>query len=95
MSLKKGCFIGQEGIARMHYKGKVMRRLSQIISEKPLKQEDKITNKKQILGRITSVSAISYLDCFYSLGYIKTLLQEKKDALFSMDGVVIKKIIPL
>ena len=72
-----------------------MRRLTQIISEKPLKQEDKITNKKQILGRITSASAISYLGCFYSLGYIKTLFEEKKDALFNTDGVVIKKIIPL
>ena len=83
-SLKKGCFVGQEGIARLQYKGKVMRRLTQII-----------TNKKQILGRITSASAISYLGCFYSLGYIKTLFEEKKDALFNTDGVVIKKIIPL
>ncbi len=95
ISLTKGCFVGQEGIARLHYKGKVMRRLSQIISEKPLMQEDKITNKKQILGRITSVSAISYLGDFYSLGYIKTMFQEKKDALFSTNGIVVKKIIPL
>ena len=94
-SLKKGCFVGQEGIARMHYKGKVVRKLSQIISERPLKQEDKITNKKQILGRITSTSSVSYLGFFYSLGYIKPLFQEKKDALFTTNGVVITKIIPL
>ena len=58
-----------------------------------MKQED--YQQKTNFRKNYFVSAISYLDCFYSLGYIKTLLQEKKDALFSMDGVVIKKIIPL
>lgn len=36
VSFEKGCYVGQETVARMHYKGKPNRRLRQLRSERPL-----------------------------------------------------------
>lgn len=100
ISFKKGCFVGQEVIARLEYKGKVTKILSQILSQKKLKQGDIIVvNQKQDLGKITSSCDIPYKNNFYSLGYIKTSLikevQSEENNTYSSDGILIHKIIPL
>ena len=97
ISWTKGCFVGQEGIARLQHKGKIVRLLAQIRTNKPLNIEDKITNKKQNLGRITSICNLPYQNNFYSLGYIKTswLWQEQQSQLYSTNGVPILELSPI
>ncbi len=36
VSFEKGCYVGQETVARMHYKGKPNRHLRQLVAERPL-----------------------------------------------------------
>ena len=72
ISFKKGCFIGQEAIARLEYKGKLVRILSQVSAEIPMEKEQKITDGNQILGNITSSSPYPYKRRYYGLAYLKT-----------------------
>ena len=61
----------------MEHKGKLVRILSQLISQEPLEKGEKINNGKQNIGSITSSCPYPYEKNYYSLGYIKTnALQE-------------------
>jgi folate-binding protein YgfZ len=72
VSFKKGCFVGQEPIARLEHKGRLVRILSQLICKSPLQTEQKITNGRQIIGSLTSCCPHSYQKNYYGLGYLKT-----------------------
>ena len=68
LNFTKGCYIGQEIIARIRYKGNVKRNLAVIHSEKVINANATILIKDKIVGEITS--SFSFNEKFISLGLI-------------------------
>ena len=68
LNFTKGCYIGQEIIARIRYKGNVKRNLAVIHSEQAINPDAEIFIKDKIVGKITS--SFSLNDKFVSLGLI-------------------------
>ena len=66
VSFTKGCYPGQEPIARQHYRGKVNRRLRVLDVEGEAAPGDELTLDGKIVGRITSVVP------GLALGYVRT-----------------------
>jgi tRNA-modifying protein YgfZ len=52
VSFTKGCYIGQETVARLHYKGKPNRHLRGLKLDAPVTQDDAIALEGRDLGRI-------------------------------------------
>jgi aminomethyltransferase len=74
VSFTKGCYIGQEIIARIHWRGHVAKRLCGLTfdEEGDVKRDDKIRalDGKEI-GRLTSVTFSPQLNRLVALGYVK------------------------
>jgi folate-binding protein YgfZ len=74
VSFTKGCYIGQEIIARIHWRGHVAKKLTGLVfdGETDAKREDKIrsVDGKEI-GRLTSVTFSPRLKRAVALGYVK------------------------
>jgi tRNA-modifying protein YgfZ len=65
VSFTKGCYPGQEPIARLHYRGKVNRRL-RILDVESASPDDEIRYGGKVVGRVTSaVPGVA-------LGYVRT-----------------------
>jgi folate-binding protein YgfZ len=54
VSFTKGCYVGQETVARLHYRGKPNRHLRGVAAEAPVRSGDAITFKERTVGRIGS-----------------------------------------
>lgn len=74
VSFTKGCYVGQEIIARIKYRGHVAKKLSGVMFEQAVRIESgvaiKATDDKDI-GRLTSVTYSPHLGCTIALGYLK------------------------
>jgi folate-binding protein YgfZ len=74
VSFTKGCYIGQEIIARIHWRGHVAKKLAGLIFDEQgeAKPDDKVrtTDGKEI-GRLTSLAFSPRLNRLIALGYIK------------------------
>ena len=74
VSYTKGCYVGQEIIARIKYRGHVAKKLSGLLFEDSVKVDAdatiKSTDGKEI-GRITSVTYSPHLGRTIALGYLK------------------------
>lgn len=74
VSFTKGCYIGQEIIARIKYRGHVAKKLTGLLFEKGVKAEAgatiKSTDGKEI-GRITSITYSPHLQRAIALSYLK------------------------
>ena len=53
ISFTKGCYPGQEPIARLHYRGHVNRRL-RVLEAKVAEPGDELTHEGKVVGRVTS-----------------------------------------
>ena len=74
VSFTKGCYIGQEIIARIKYRGHVAKRLSGLMLDSPARFERgaKITSADgKEIGRVTSVTFSPHLGNTIALGYVK------------------------
>ncbi|GAC1399773.1 MAG: glycine cleavage system aminomethyltransferase GcvT [Pyrinomonadaceae bacterium] len=75
ISYTKGCYIGQEIIARIHWRGHVAKRLSGLIFEDRVDdaRESKIKTNDgaKEIGRITSTVFSPHLDKTIALGYVR------------------------
>ena len=65
-SLTKGCYVGQEAVARVYYRGAPSRALVKFLIKKSAEEGDEIYEKDKKVGFITSVSS----DGRRGLGYI-------------------------
>ncbi|MCS7262548.1 MAG: folate-binding protein [Aquificaceae bacterium] len=65
ISLNKGCYVGQEAIARVHYRGRLPRVLA-LFEGRDLAEGERLRAEDKDIGLITSVSALRPL----ALGYI-------------------------
>jgi tRNA-modifying protein YgfZ len=72
VSFSKGCYPGQEPIARQRYRGKVNRRL-RVLEIDDTRPGDEIRNADKVVGRITS--AVPGL----ALGYVRTDVPDDAD----------------
>jgi folate-binding protein YgfZ len=74
VSFTKGCYVGQEIIARIHWRGHVAKKLAGLMFDEQgdVKRDDKIrtTDGKEI-GRLTSPAFSPRLNRLIALGYIK------------------------
>jgi tRNA-modifying protein YgfZ len=50
----KGCYVGQEAMAKIHFRGKVNRRLARITSDRPLEVGAELTSEDRAVGKVTS-----------------------------------------
>ena len=73
ISFTKGCYTGQEAIARVYYKGRLPRKLVLLRFEGNVEEGEDIMDNGDKVGIITSVSPISPL----ALGYINVKALEK------------------
>lgn len=79
ISLTKGCYVGQEAIARVYYRGRLPRILA-LFEGKGLSEGEKIKHEGKEVGLITSVSPLRPL----ALGYILRV-QVESGSLFETD----------
>jgi folate-binding protein YgfZ len=77
ISFTKGCYPGQEPIARLHYRGHVNRRL-RVLEVADAKPGDAIEHEGEAVGRITSAAPE------LALGYVRATVPE--DARLSVGG---------
>lgn len=56
ISLTKGCYTGQEIIARTHYKGATKRRTLRFVSDAPVNVGDKISDGNRDVGEVLNVA---------------------------------------
>jgi folate-binding protein YgfZ len=77
VSFTKGCYPGQEPIARLHYRGKVNRRLRRLVLEGEPSTDELVLDGK-VVGRITSRADGR------ALGYVRTEVPE--DAVLEVGG---------
>ncbi|HYO91213.1 MAG TPA: aminomethyltransferase family protein [Pyrinomonadaceae bacterium] len=74
VSFTKGCYIGQEIIARIHFRGHVAKRLAGVMpdAEEEVRAGDKVrTAEGKEIGWITSASRSPRLNRTVALGYVK------------------------
>ena len=53
---EKGCYLGQEAMAKIHFRGKVNRRLASLEGSGPLEPGAEVTAEDQKIGAVTSAS---------------------------------------
>jgi folate-binding protein YgfZ len=56
VSFTKGCYVGQETVARLHYKGKPNRHLRGLRLSEPAQTGDEVTAGERVVGTIGSVT---------------------------------------
>lgn len=56
VSFTKGCYVGQETVARLHYKGKPNRHLRGLRLSAPAEQGDELLLRERTVGRVGSVA---------------------------------------
>ena len=71
ISFKKGCYIGQEVIARLDSQGKRPKQMVKIASENSLCSGDKIYSEEKEAGFVSS--SIAHNGCNLSLGFIRSV----------------------
>jgi aminomethyltransferase len=83
VSFKKGCYIGQEIIARMESRGKLAKRLVKLRPSGPVTAGTEITADGKTAGTITS--AAEGPGGFVALGYVKTAVLDTGQDLFAAE----------
>lgn len=74
ISFTKGCYIGQEIVARIKYRGHVAKKLTGLRFERGVHVESGATVRSadgKDIGRITSATLSPHLGCTVALGYLK------------------------
>ncbi len=85
ISLNKGCYVGQEAIARIYYRGKPPRVLAKLSYEGNIKKGDKIIFNDKNVGFITSIDNLDKV----ALGLILKAYA-KEENIFSKDSTILK-----
>ena len=70
VSFTKGCYPGQEPVARLHYRGHVNRRLRVLDVEGEVEPGAEITYDHKVVGRVTSAAQGN------ALAYVRTEVPE-------------------
>jgi folate-binding protein YgfZ len=77
VSFKKGCYPGQETVARMHYRGHPNKMLHRLTIDGPLPSPGaEITQEGKVVGRITSIAPLPSHGRTLALGYLSRNTKE-------------------
>lgn len=71
ISYNKGCYIGQEIIARIHFRGHVAKRLAGLISDQPMAAGGELSRDGKPAGRITSTTFSPRLGKNIALAFVR------------------------
>lgn len=72
ISYTKGCYVGQEIIARIHFRGHVAKRLAGIVADDGLEKNVELTSAEgKNAGRVTSVTISPKLQKSLGLAYVR------------------------
>ncbi|MGI8650639.1 MAG: YgfZ/GcvT domain-containing protein [Rubrobacter sp.] len=71
VDFKKGCYPGQETVARMHYRGQPNKFLHRFIVEGEARPGASILQEDKAAGYLTSVAPLTVDGKIYALGYLK------------------------
>lgn len=71
VSYDKGCYIGQEIIARIHFRGHVAKQLTGLVSDSPLRSGSDLTVDDKDAGRITSATYSPRLGKHIALAFVR------------------------
>ncbi len=83
-SFTKGCYVGQEAIARVHFRGRTPRTLSKFEIEGDVRENDEIFSDDKKIGVITSVNSKKTK----ALGYILRAKAEQEKEFKTKNGIV-------
>jgi len=83
-SFTKGCYVGQEAIARVYFRGRTPRVLSKFEIEGEVKENDEIFSDNKKIGTITSVNSKKTK----ALGYILRTKAEQEKEFKTKNGIV-------
>lgn len=96
VSFDKGCYIGQEIIARMESRGKLAKKLTQFTSDSTLERGTDILANGRKVGSITSVGLLSARSAdtkqSVALGYVKTSALQKEGQTFTAGEKTLKVV---
>lgn len=100
ISYTKGCYIGQEIVARIKYRGHVAKKLTGIMCEQAVKIEPGATIRSledKEIGRITSATLSPHLGRTVALGYVKYdfLAPRTRVKVASADRVALSQVVEL
>lgn len=84
VNFKKGCYIGQEVIARLESYNKVKQHIVGLKSKKSFNENDEIHIDGKVVGKVTSVVQLLGQELTFGLGYVRN------DALSSDETAVIR-----
>jgi len=70
MSFQKGCYLGQEPISRIAFRGRVRKHLEQITSDEPLSAGQVLTGLNGEVGQVTSPSNLQSTSGYHALAYL-------------------------
>lgn len=95
VSYNKGCYIGQETIARVHYLGHFNKYLVGFLPEKAVEPGQEIQAEGKTLGKVTSAAHSPSLDRPIALGYVKRGHEEAGSAveIISEGGTTAAKVV--
>ncbi|SNZ06561.1 hypothetical protein SAMN06265182_0719 [Persephonella hydrogeniphila] len=84
-SFEKGCYVGQEAIARVYFRGRTPRTLVSFKIEGDVQENEKIITDGKLIGTVTSVSP----DKKHGLGYILRNFAEENKEFNTENGKII------
>jgi aminomethyltransferase len=91
VSFSKGCYTGQEIIARMESRGRLAKRLVQLRADHPLAAGTAITANGREVGTVTSAAVGP--EGTVALGYIKTSVLQVAESVLTADHVALSIMI--
>lgn len=77
MEFQKGCYLGQEPISRVNFRGKVRNRLEQVLTAQPLEPNQPLVAGDKEVGKVTTPSRLQTGQGFWSLAYVDARLAEQ------------------
>ena len=94
VSFNKGCYIGQEIIARIHFRGHVAKQLTGLILEEPARPNDELKSAEgKAAGRITSVAFSPTLEKNIALAFVRyEVLAEGTELKVNDSGATVKNL---
>jgi folate-binding Fe-S cluster repair protein YgfZ len=98
VSFEKGCYPGQETVARMHYRGHPNKTLHQfaIVGPPPEPDEEIMQGEKKIVGPVSTVKPVGWITSIaplpvdgetFALGYLSRNA-DTRDALHAADATL-------
>ncbi|MDT8445368.1 MAG: hypothetical protein RRB13_00560 [bacterium] len=90
IEFQKGCYLGQEPISRIKFRGRVRQRLEQVLSQNPLEPDQPLMVEDKQVGKVTSPSQLQTEQGYWNLAYLDATLAEDPLAKILANGEVLQ-----